>query len=286
MAPGVIYNINQFSGAIFQFVCELRKKHMTGHKEVLAAGGRYDAMIQSYRRMMETAGISKKNVQQSAVGISLSLDRLVQGIIREEDVDLPNCASFDVAVSSVGTKAMIAEKTKLLRELWSVGIRPILVELTPNGDIPEQYTELKNPHIIMLKDSNQGGIPVRIWEKNRYQEKLIKSNDLVETLQRLIKNSRDTTQDLTLPVATTSKESRTCSKGNVVFLVERRLTSHSKKTTETRINKDLEYLLQKIIGDVIVLATDLTVEILRDIATKLECESEGKFQISLDSIER
>jgi histidyl-tRNA synthetase len=79
IAPGVVYNIRQYSGMICQFVCDLKKKHRHGNKEVLAAGGRYDSMIASYRKIVQEANpLSKEVPTQSAVGISLSLDKLVQ----------------------------------------------------------------------------------------------------------------------------------------------------------------------------------------------------------------
>lgn len=66
--PGLIYNIHQHSGMIFQCVYEIQKKRNQKGKEILAAGGRYDAMIQYYRNLMEQINMAGKDVQQSAVG--------------------------------------------------------------------------------------------------------------------------------------------------------------------------------------------------------------------------
>lgn len=46
----MVYNVHQYSGMICQFVCELKKKRRKGPvMEVLAAGGRYDEMLNSFR---------------------------------------------------------------------------------------------------------------------------------------------------------------------------------------------------------------------------------------------
>lgn len=115
VAPGAVYNIQQYSGMICQFVCELKKKHKHGNKEVLAAGGRYDYMITSYRKIMENANMLARDIRQSAVGISLSLDKLVQAVVREENEDLPKMEVLDVAVCSVGSKPLLKEKTKVIK---------------------------------------------------------------------------------------------------------------------------------------------------------------------------
>lgn len=47
--------------------------------ETLAAGGRYDAMIDHHRKIFQTDSFaSTKKISQSAVGISIFLDKVVQ----------------------------------------------------------------------------------------------------------------------------------------------------------------------------------------------------------------
>lgn len=107
ISPGLVYNVHQYSGMICQFVCDLKKKHRHGSMEVLAAGGRYDSMIAWYRSIMEQANMLGRDIQQSAVGISISLDRLVQAL-QKEQVDF-----LDVVVCSVGTKRLLREATRV-----------------------------------------------------------------------------------------------------------------------------------------------------------------------------
>lgn len=63
-----MYNIHQYSGVMYQFVCDLKKKRKRDNKEVVATGGRYDPMISHYRKTMEQANMLTTDIQQSAVG--------------------------------------------------------------------------------------------------------------------------------------------------------------------------------------------------------------------------
>lgn len=93
-----------------QLVCEFTKKRRG--KDVLAAGGRYDEMIASYRSVMEEANMIKKDIKQSAVGISISLDKLVQ-IFQKENSQDRNSTYLDAIVCSIGTKTLLKEKSKV-----------------------------------------------------------------------------------------------------------------------------------------------------------------------------
>lgn len=113
ISPGLIYNIQQYSGMICQFVCEVKKKHKHHSLEVLAAGGRYDSMVAYYRNMVEQANVL--NSKQSAVGISISLDKMVQVIQREqfEDslrIDIPVVGVCSVGCTHLKEKAKVREK--------------------------------------------------------------------------------------------------------------------------------------------------------------------------------
>nr|CAI5825581.1 unnamed protein product [Callosobruchus analis] len=167
VSPGLVYNIQQYSGMIFQFVCEMKKKNRHNSMEVVAAGGRYDAMIAYYQILVEQVNMLTKGVQQSAVGISFSLDKLVQAILKEQSHDLPKMDPVDVVVCSVGFKQMVKEKTKILRSLWLAGIKCFLIESTNIEEIQEQLIELKVSHVIILKENEHGTVRIRSWERDR-----------------------------------------------------------------------------------------------------------------------
>jgi histidyl-tRNA synthetase len=49
IAPGMVYNVQQYSGMMCQFLCELKKKRRRSGLDVIAAGGRYDNMLSNFR---------------------------------------------------------------------------------------------------------------------------------------------------------------------------------------------------------------------------------------------
>lgn len=48
----MVYNVQLYSGMMFQFVCELKKKRRRGGLDVLAAGGRYDETVNNFRSVI------------------------------------------------------------------------------------------------------------------------------------------------------------------------------------------------------------------------------------------
>lgn len=85
--------------------------------DVIAAGGRYDNMIAYYRSILEKANMLGKDIKQAAVGISVSLDKIVQALIKaeaEEKTTLkPRTSHLDAIVYSIGNKPLLREKTKV-----------------------------------------------------------------------------------------------------------------------------------------------------------------------------
>lgn len=85
--------------------------------DVIAAGGRYDNMIANYRSILEKANMLNKDIKQAAVGISVSLDKLVQALIKDESDEKgrlkPKTSHLDAIVYSVGNKPLLKEKTKV-----------------------------------------------------------------------------------------------------------------------------------------------------------------------------
>lgn len=96
-----------------QFVCELRKNRKSSALDVVAAGGRYDGIIASYRNIKEQANMLIKDVPQSAVGISISLDKLVLALQEENDLMVCDSGNLDTVVCSLGSKSLLKEKSKV-----------------------------------------------------------------------------------------------------------------------------------------------------------------------------
>jgi len=71
LALGLLANIQHYSGIIFQIVCEIKRKSGTS-LDVLAAGGRYDALIAHFLK----PGASSTQLLQKVVGVSIAFDKV------------------------------------------------------------------------------------------------------------------------------------------------------------------------------------------------------------------
>nr|CAH7725974.1 unnamed protein product [Callosobruchus chinensis] len=293
VSPGLVYNIQQYSGVIFQFVCEMKKKNRHNSMEVVAAGGRYDGMIAYYRILVEQANMLNKGVQQSAVGISFSLDKLVQAIQKEQSDDLPKMDPVDVVVCSVGFKQMVKEKTKILRSLWLAGIKCFLIESTNIEEIQEQLIELKVSHVIILKENEHGTVRVRSWERDRFQEKSFSTTELIENMHKILKNWNDVVQEnsntaLLRSESKVSSTERNDQEANVyvdyLFVTAEKLSSNARKRYENQIRSQLDGLFKKFTGYVVVVGLSLDSTIVKWLASFLDFESEYNFQKSVEGV--
>ncbi|CAH0551983.1 unnamed protein product [Brassicogethes aeneus] len=290
ISPGLFYNIQQYSGMICQFVCEIKKKHKHS-LEVLAAGGRYDSMIATHRNIMLQANMLDKDVHQSAVGVSISLDKLVQAIQREsgDEVTVPD--HLDVAVCSIGTKPMLKEKAKILKSLWAGGIRCFLIESTNLEEIHEEVNELKVPHIVILKDNEQGVVLLQSWERDRLQESIIATSKLVKELQQTLKVWQDKGHENNQCVPICRSESKVSYSESlqeptvdVLFVTEEKLSSNARKRYDNQIRSHLENLFTKLTGYIVVIGLSFDANVIRTLASFLEFDSEPRFQDSVTAV--
>ncbi|KAJ8925528.1 hypothetical protein NQ315_009367 [Exocentrus adspersus] len=286
ISPGLVYNAHQYSGMICQFVCDLTKKHKHESMEVLAAGGRYDSMITWYRSKLEQANMLGKGIQQSAVGVSISLDRLVQAL-QKEQVDL-----LKVAVCSVDTKNTVVETTKVLRSLWAAGIKTVSVEGGSVNEIQEGLNELKASHSIFIND--QGIARLRNLDKDtRFQEKLYTTSELVENLPRILKASMEGSQENAISPTILSKSDSRTSYGdrgdhyqetNVSILFVDKMASNIKRRHENQIRSVLDGVFKKLTGHVIALGINLEANVITTLAFYLKFETEQRFQESARNV--
>ncbi|XP_046628055.1 eIF-2-alpha kinase GCN2 [Neodiprion virginianus] len=190
VVPLLVHNIQQHSGVIYQISCELKKRRRRGGQDVIAAGGRYDKMLTSFRQFLERTGMAGKEVRQYGVGISISLDKLVCAVRENcKDICSENKFGVDVAVCCIGgMQRREKEKAEVLRELWSQGLK--VTSLGPHSaeEISEYCRDNSINYIILLRDGENGTLRVQSWEKDRYQERKINTQDITDFLQRQIDN--------------------------------------------------------------------------------------------------
>lgn len=115
IAPGLLYNVQQYSGMMCQLTCEVKKKNkQSSTMNVIAAGGRYDGMITHYRKIKEQVDMLLKDVKQSAVGLSLSLDKIVQIIQKDNLMIQKDISHLDVVVCSIRNNCPTRDEIKVI----------------------------------------------------------------------------------------------------------------------------------------------------------------------------
>lgn len=164
-------------GIVFQCLVESKKR------DVFAAGGRYDSLIQSHRPKMRGFG-----GETHAVGFNLGWERLFTSISRYqrnfsksqskrgEDENFGPWAArrCDVLVASFCSTALRTQGTMILQELWANGIN---AELAGDASSHEQLVSAHRgdgiSYIVIIKQ----GLLVGSGERNLKVKSLFKKED-------------------------------------------------------------------------------------------------------------
>ncbi|CAG8506866.1 2265_t:CDS:10, partial [Dentiscutata heterogama] len=156
------YNHHNKNGMIFQTVDSSRK-------DVIAAGGRYDSLIQKFRFPI-ASGVSVARQQIFAVGVNIAIQKIVialenyQKIIQKKKLEEERSFGFwkpkkcDVYVASFG-KIMLQERLDLVRELWAHNIKADFMYEEPTDHTPEILAALCKDKginwIVIMRHKNQ-----------------------------------------------------------------------------------------------------------------------------------
>ncbi|XP_019769809.2 eIF-2-alpha kinase GCN2 [Dendroctonus ponderosae] len=299
IVPGLIYNIHQHSGMIFQCVYEIQKKRNQKGKEILAAGGRYDAMIQYYRNLMEQINMAGKDVQQSAVGISISLDILVHAILKQDVEEVPiRSDSLNIAVCSVGQKpnSNFKEKIKVVRNLQEAGCSFSLIEAPNENALEYQLFELNFARAIIFRDDNQSIVKVRYWDKSskgqtRFNDKEVPISSIVESMQRILRIRVENIGENGQPSATLirSESKSSYSEKNdldaeIVWITSDKFTSNSRKRYENQVRTQLDRVFRKLSGVPTVIVVNLDSKFVSELSSSVDFDSEDQFNRSVQDL--
>ena len=152
----VVYNFHQFSGLIFQFVAANKRKRKRGGVDILAAGGRYDKLINQFRR-----GEEATHPSPGGVGVSIAIEKIVASV---EDHDALVPCAYDVFVCSAGHNPMQGERMRIARDLWNAGIKAtISYDKMPLEELQEFCKQGGIQHMVVLKEQEPGSVRVGLY---------------------------------------------------------------------------------------------------------------------------
>ncbi|CAL1531308.1 unnamed protein product [Lymnaea stagnalis] len=175
---GLIYNPGQYSGVMFEVMCENSKKKKIV-TEVLAAGGRYDKLIEKFKAPVFTS----THEHPHGVGISLSFERLA-AIVADDD-ECQQLSPCDIIVCALGTQLLLKERLAVARDLWSAGFRAdVLFEKTEDFDALYQNCRNRGiSYIVILKDIELSST-VKVQSIFKMSEKAVYLHEIVDFFQR------------------------------------------------------------------------------------------------------
>jgi len=185
-------------GIMFQCIFDTKKR------DVLAAGGRYDSLIEEYR---PRTGSNEDNLIAHGVGINIGFDTIVSSMIRHlkdsggsaflkksDDTEHPSAwltRRCDVLVASFDPSVLRSTGLGLISKLWA---NDISAELAVDVRSPEQllthYREDKHSWIVTIKHediaSDKPDLKVKSVDKKADFD--VRSSDLVNFLRAEIRD--------------------------------------------------------------------------------------------------
>ncbi|XP_031785554.1 eIF-2-alpha kinase GCN2 [Nasonia vitripennis] len=295
VVPLLVHNIQQHSGIIYQITCEIKKRRRRGGQEVIAAGGRYDKMLASFRQVLERTGMASKETKQFGVGISISLDKLASAACElSEDLCRDNKFAIDVAVCCVdGVPRREKELADVLRELWSLDLRVTCLDFSTTEEILEYCRENGINHVVMLKSGEKGSLRIETWERDRFQGRKISIQDVTEHFQRQTENVLPITLNRSESKLSTNTELMVSSNPpvnvNINFILSDRdkLSGSGRRSYKNAMQAQMSSYLQRISHKVPieVFAVFLDMAVVRTITNFLEIdENDQDFQKSIQVV--
>lgn len=293
VVPLLTYNVQQYNGVIYQITCELKHRRRRSGQDIIAAGGRYDKMLVSFRKVLERTGMASKETKQYGAGISISLDKLVSAVAEACENGESKCG-IDVAICCEGSPGSEGRREKdtinILREIWSLGLKVTILDLSTMEEILEYCQENTISHIILLRN---GTLRVQTWERDRFQEKKWNTiQDIVEYLQRQ--------SEATLPILNRSESKMSANNDmsvapsnpvnvNINFILSERdkLSGSGRRSFKNTILAQMSSYLQRISHKVSIeiFAVFLEISVIRTIISFLEIdEEEQAFQKSIQIV--
>lgn len=118
LQTSLAYNLRVYSGVVFQIVAENKRKRRHGGVDILAAGGRYDNLLESFKIS------SEQKILPRAVGVSIAFEKIVNAVLKdvaENESVLCDLSQCDVLVGVMGESIQPELKLELVRDLWSHG---------------------------------------------------------------------------------------------------------------------------------------------------------------------
>ncbi|KAJ3358715.1 hypothetical protein GGF32_010055 [Allomyces javanicus] len=168
VCPLLTYNLAQYRGGL---VFQARINAPGQRADVIASGGRYDALVAQFAHPARRATVGPQSPAGSAAGagavatpvVACGVHVAVQKLAWIHRQQFPKSTATQVVVASFGT-GLLTERMKLAKELWQAGVAcEYLYEENTPADMVAQQCKLKGiAAVVFVKsDSASGTVKVR-----------------------------------------------------------------------------------------------------------------------------
>ncbi|XP_070577673.1 eIF-2-alpha kinase GCN2-like [Ptychodera flava] len=286
---GLVLNVEIYSGSMFRFSADVNHKKRKKVTDVLAIGGRYDDLISDLRVNFTSATVSPPSLR--AVGVSIAYDKLVSAVLDDHE----NTSSVvDALVCAVGSKPLLKDRIKVVRDLWAAGVRADMIYDSNLSleEIQDYWKEENIPYLVMLKETdNTFKITLKSFEK----DKIIEKKSVAELVDHIQKNPAPKVDaaegsqvyggrqsayagQYNLPESNSSSQygTNTLPDFKVSFMTQDKIANNVKRRQEGQMMSTITPILQQLSPriSVEVLGMDLPLNILQQIAATLKFNDE------------
>ena len=267
MNPLVNYSESLYRGSVmFQLVD-------TVQKEIIAVGGRYDNLIQSFGQEISSRGAPR------AVGLRIFFkehaDRLAVDMtaISKSSKHAQRLQPCDVLVTSFDENTLKTTCLAIAADLWASDVRAELTDqYNSNDDLAQAYNNYGQCHVAVVRqDSNViGGVGIRVRALGRQEEEEVKRAELASWLKDELKALEPETARGKLRRETSVGESSTqltldARQAEVVIVPPKH---KGKKTNRQALVDDAALIVREEARNMVLEAPILAVEVNKEV---LEC---------------
>ncbi|CAB3248781.1 unnamed protein product [Arctia plantaginis] len=253
VAPFLAYNATQHSGIFWQMsvVRNTENRRSTKHRagDIIAAGGRYDILVEEFWKVAQTEKEENSELQTCSVGFSMSLERMA-AILKKTDQDVPQpvksikaaliCVCVWGAAGSGREGQAAARRAALCRDLWAAGH----VCFTWAASAADVHDATRAD--IVLRDDDKG-VLVFCREGLGFREYKMPYVDVVDFIkqQPLYNDTLRNSENSSSRAMSWSEceKSNSCMTSVTFITASERMTKNTKRQCENQINTQITTIL-------------------------------------------
>ena len=267
------------SGLVVQLVRLREAKSGRASLDILAAGGRYDGLVNTFSDSLRVSDPQPESeLVPRAAGLSVSVDKLVTGLLKTE--------GFQLSSSQLVVAGDLLEAAKMCRELWSNNFRAQL-ERTARTDEAVEIARDSGADLVVMMASDSSALVSHLDKEGRSQERKLGAGEILPHLTTYFRKQNEELLTRQESQAPQDKPSSSAPVVNYNFdFLDRERFSLSKKKLEVRKSEKLASALAVLDSQtcVEVICVGYTEAVVRTMAAMLDLEDQERLFASAEEL--